>query len=53
MKSMSFLNLVLWTVQGFLALFFLGAGAPKVIGRGLERWTGFAALPRAEVVFPA
>ena len=28
-------NLVLWGVQLFLALFFLGAGAPKVSGRGL------------------
>jgi hypothetical protein len=33
-------------VQGFLALFFLAAGAPKLIGRGLERWTGFSGVPR-------
>src|SRR5213593_4311252 len=45
------LNLVLWSVQGFLALFFLAAGAPKLIGRGLERWTGFSELPRPLVVF--
>jgi hypothetical protein len=44
-------NLVLWGVQGFLALFFLSASAPKLLGRGLERWTGFSALPRAQVVF--
>jgi len=44
-------NLVLWSVQGCLALFFLAAGAPKLIGRGLERWTGFSELPRALVVF--
>lgn len=44
-------NLVLWSVQGFLALFFLSASAPKLLGRGLERWTGFSALPRAQVVF--
>lgn len=44
-------NLVLWSVQGFLALFFLMAGAPKLLGRGLERWTGFSDLPRAQVVF--
>jgi DoxX-like protein len=40
------LNLVLWSVQVFLALFFLGAGAPKIIGRGIERWTGFSDLAR-------
>jgi hypothetical protein len=28
-------NLVLWGVQGFLALFFLSACAPKLLGRGL------------------
>ncbi len=44
-------NLVLWGVQGFLALFFLLASAPKLLGRGLERWTGFSALPRTQVVF--
>lgn len=32
--------------QGFLGLFFLAAGAPKVIGRGIDRWTGFEDLPR-------
>ena len=50
MTDMSVLNLVLWSVQAFLALFFLAAGAPKLIGRGIERWTGFADLPRAQVV---
>src|SRR3989442_13138290 len=45
------LNLGLWNVQGFLALFFVAAGAPKLIGRGLERWTGFSDLPRPLVVF--
>src|SRR5947207_15606876 len=44
-------HIVLWSVQGFLALFFLAAGAPKLIGRGMERWTGFSDLPRAQVVF--
>ena len=48
---MHVLDLVLWGVQWFLALFFLAAGAPKVIGRGIERWTGFSDLPRAQVVF--
>src|ERR671924_1706550 len=51
MNAMNGLNLVLWSVQGFLALFFLAAGAPKHIGRGLERWTGFSDLPRPQVVF--
>jgi hypothetical protein len=44
-------NLALWSVQGFLALLFIFAGAPKVLGRGLEQWTGFSNLPRAEVVY--
>ncbi len=48
---MNTLNVVLWSVQGFLALFFLAAGAPKLIGRGLERWTGFSDVPRPLVVF--
>ena len=48
---MNTLNLVLWSAQAFLALFFLAAGAPKLIGRGLERWTGFSDLPRPMVVF--
>jgi len=48
---MNTLNVVLWSVQGFLALFFFAAGAPKLIGRGMERWTGFSELPRAMVVF--
>lgn len=48
---MNVLHIVLWSVQGFLALFFLAAGAPKVSGRGIERWTGFSDLPRALVVF--
>src|SRR5258708_39521649 len=32
-------------------MFFLAAGAPKLIGRGLERWTGFSEVPRTLVVF--
>ena len=30
MNAMNLLNVVLWSVQGFLALFFLAAGAPKL-----------------------
>src|SRR3989441_6268657 len=48
---MNTLNLVLWSAQAFLALFFLAAGAPKLIGRGIDRWTGFSDLPRPMVVF--
>src|ERR671933_2474640 len=51
MNSMNGLKIVLWSVQGFLALFFLAAGAPKLLGRGIEQWTGFADLPRSQVVF--
>ncbi len=51
MNATNALNLVLWSVQGFLALFFLAAGAPKLIGRGMERWTGFSELARPLVVF--
>jgi len=47
---MDMLNLVLWSVQGFLAFVFLAAGAPKIIGRGLEQWTGFSDLPRPMVI---
>jgi uncharacterized membrane protein YphA (DoxX/SURF4 family) len=51
MTEMDVLNIVLWSVQGFLALFFLAAGAPKIFGRGLEKWTGFSDLPRSQVIF--
>ena len=51
MTAMNVLNVVLWSVQGFLALFFLAAGAPKLFGRGIERWTGFSDLPRSQVIF--
>ncbi len=40
------LNVTLWIVQVFLALFFLAAGIPKISGRGLEQWTGFSDVPR-------
>jgi len=48
---MNVLNIVLWSVQGFLALFFLAGGVPKILGRGIEKWTGFSKLPRSQVVF--
>ena len=51
MNAMSVTNVVLWGVQIFLSLFFLAAGIPKLIGRGMDRWTGFADLPRRQVVF--
>jgi hypothetical protein len=43
-------HVLLWIAQGFLALFFLGGGAPKVLGRGIDLWTGFSDLPRGEVI---
>jgi hypothetical protein len=43
-------NLILWIVQVFLALFFLEAAVPKIIGRGLEQWTGFSDVPRPLVL---
>jgi hypothetical protein len=51
MNAMHVLNIVLWSVQGFLALFFLAAGAPKIVGHGIEKWTGFSDLPRSQVIF--
>jgi DoxX-like family len=44
------MNVILWSAQIFLALFFLGAAFPKLTGRGLERWTGFANLPHGLVL---
>ncbi|MBE1878245.1 DoxX family protein [Myceligenerans pegani] len=40
------LDTTLWATQLVLALFFLFAGLPKILGRGIDRWTGFADLPR-------
>lgn len=44
------LHVLLWIAQGFLALFFFAGGAPKILGRGIDLWTGFSDLPRAEVI---
>lgn len=44
------LHVVLWIAQGFLALFFFAGGAPKILGRGIDAWTGFSDLPRAQVI---
>jgi hypothetical protein len=44
------LDITLWLAQGFLSLFFLAAGIPKLVGRGLDRWIGFSDLPRPLVV---
>ncbi|MHA6628778.1 DoxX family protein [Pseudonocardia sichuanensis] len=44
------LDLTLWVAQGLLALFFLAAGLPKVVGRGLDRWDGFDDIPRGLTV---
>jgi hypothetical protein len=40
------LDTTVWIAQGFLALFFLGAGLPKVLGKGIDRWVGFDEVPR-------
>lgn len=39
-------NATVWIAEAFLALFFLMAGLPKVVGRGIDRWVGFDAVPR-------
>lgn len=39
-------NTTAWAAQSFLAMFFLAAGLPKVIGRGIDRWVGFDQVPR-------
>jgi uncharacterized membrane protein len=44
------LDTTLWIAQIFLALFFLAAGMPKVVGRGLDRWIGFDDVPRPMTV---
>ena len=51
MNAMNVLNIVLWGVQGLLAIFFLAAAVPKISGRGIEKWIGFSDLPRSQVVF--
>jgi hypothetical protein len=38
----SMFDVALWIAQGFLALFFLAAGLPKVIGRGTVSTTSRA-----------
>lgn len=50
MHETSGLNVVLWSVQGLLALFFFAVGVPKVLGRGVDRWIGFSDLPRPMVL---
>lgn len=39
-------NTIVWIAEGFLALFFLMAGLPKIVGKGIERWVGFDGVPR-------
>lgn len=43
-------NIILWSVQIFLSLFFLAAAIPKITGRGLDQWVGFSNVPRALVI---
>ncbi|HET9422224.1 MAG TPA: DoxX family protein [Nocardioides sp.] len=44
------LDTTVWIAQIFLALFFLAAGLPKVLGRGIDRWVGFDRIPRPMTV---
>jgi hypothetical protein len=44
------LDTSLWIAQCLLAPFFFAAGLPKLLARGLDRWTGFDDLPRPLVV---
>ena len=44
------LDTTVWIAQIFLALFFLAAGLPKVLGRGIDRWIGFDRIPRPMTV---
>ncbi|MFI7068530.1 DoxX family protein [Kribbella sp. NPDC050124] len=39
-------DITVWVAEGFVALFFLAAGLPKVIGKGIDRWIGFDQVPR-------
>jgi uncharacterized membrane protein YphA (DoxX/SURF4 family) len=41
------LETTVWIAEGFLALFFLAAGLPKVAGKGIDRWIGFDQIPRS------
>jgi hypothetical protein len=44
------LDTALLLAQGFLGLFFLAAGLPKVVGRGIDRWVGFDGIARPLVL---
>lgn len=39
-------DLTVWIAEGFVAFFFLAAGLPKIIGKGIDRWVGFDQVPR-------
>src|SRR6478735_2513720 len=41
-----FFDIALGIAHSVLGLFFLFAGLPKILGRGLSRWVGFDAVPR-------
>ncbi|GAA1137642.1 hypothetical protein GCM10009630_40790 [Kribbella jejuensis] len=43
-------DVTVWVAEWFLALFFLGAGVPKIAGRGIERWVGFDQVPRVMTI---
>lgn len=41
---------IVWIVEALLAVFFLAAGIPKLLGAVSERWEGFDRLPRGLTV---
>lgn len=43
-------EITVWIAEGFLAVFFLAAGLPKIAGRGIDRWVGFDQVPRLMTV---
>lgn len=43
-------NTTVWIAEGFLAFFFLMAGLPKIVGKGIDRWVGFEDVPRTMTI---
>lgn len=43
-------DVVVWTAEVILALFFLVSGVPKVLALVTDRWSGFITLPRGMTI---
>lgn len=43
-------DVVVWTAEVILALFFLVSGVPKVLALVTDRWSGFIKLPRGMTI---